>query len=104
MRKDPMETLPLFFRAVEKRLRDGDREYAGASFTRDPADLCSEVQEELADVCGWSFILWCRLNQIRALLETLDPEKGVEFNQDDVHRFQNYIKDLESKLNIGDSG
>jgi len=44
--------------------------------TRDPADLLSEIEEELLDVCGWSFVLWCRLHRLRVILDGSDVKEG----------------------------
>jgi hypothetical protein len=38
----------------------------GASTATRPAP--GEIKEELADVCGWAFVLWCRLNDLEQRL------------------------------------
>lgn len=50
-------------------MEQGARDYGERSFTRDPAGLPDEVMQELEDVCGWSFILWCRLRAIEEELK-----------------------------------
>jgi hypothetical protein len=61
-----------FAAAVETRLQQGATVYGGASFQRDPADLAGEIEQELLDVCAWSFILWCRVRALREQeMETL---------------------------------
>ena len=52
-------------REVEKRLEKGAREYGDSSMERDTDDLLVEIQEELADVTGWSFILWRKIELLR---------------------------------------
>jgi len=58
-----------FVAMVAERLEQGRRAYGDASFDRDPAELAGEIEEELADVCGWAFVLWCRLRNLRERLE-----------------------------------
>ncbi len=52
---------PEFAEVVRTRLEKGQAEYGGASFQRPPEELVDEIAEELADVCGWAFVLWCRI-------------------------------------------
>lgn len=49
-----------------KRLEAGEREYGDVSFQRPMGELVDEVCEELLDVCGWSFVMWCRLQERKA--------------------------------------
>jgi hypothetical protein len=60
---------PEFAAHVEARLLVGREVYGERSFEKPPAELAGEVEEELLDVCGWSFILWTRVRAIRAALE-----------------------------------
>jgi len=57
-----------FAAAVEARLQQGAEIYRDASFHRDPVDLVGEIEQELLDVCAWSFILWCRVRALRNLV------------------------------------
>lgn len=41
---------------------------------RPATELIAEVQEELADVCGWSAILWSRLQRLRDAAARIDHE------------------------------
>lgn len=61
-----MESWQEFMEAVRLRMEKGRQTYGDASFSRTPLELAGEVEEELLDVCGWSFILWSRL---RVLVE-----------------------------------
>ena len=54
-----------FVSAVASRLCVGEREYGNRSFARPPLELVGEIEEELFDVCAWSFILWRRIRALR---------------------------------------
>lgn len=69
--KDADLAWPLFASLVAKRLEAGRREYGDRSFSKDPRELVREVEEELFDVCGWAFILWSRMHNVRVALEGL---------------------------------
>lgn len=65
-----------FTRHVWCRLQMGEKEYQGKSFSEDPFVLLGEIKEEVADVMGWGFILWCRLNDMqKQIMEMKDKEK-----------------------------
>jgi hypothetical protein len=53
-----------FTAAVGKRLAKGQRAYDDRSLVAPPSALAAELEEELLDVAGWGFLLWCR---VRAL-------------------------------------
>ena len=72
---------PLFRRKVLSRLQVGSREYGNGSFSRDPLSLLTEVKEELLDVCGWSYILFQRLERIERALSAAALQ--VEGDEDD---------------------
>ncbi len=63
---DPLSQFDAFIGAVRARLEKGRREYGEASFSRPPAELVGELEQEALDLAGWGFVLWCRL---RALSE-----------------------------------
>jgi hypothetical protein len=50
-----------FLEQVRARHEAGRAEYGDRSYALQPAQLAEEIQEELADVCGWSAVLWARL-------------------------------------------
>jgi len=50
--------------AVRLRMDQGREAYEDQSFTRPPEALAGEIKEELLDVCGWAFILRCRVAAI----------------------------------------
>ncbi len=64
----------VFVEAVETRLDKGAREYGERSFERPPGELVGEVMQELEDVVGWSFILWCRLRALEMPVGAREPE------------------------------
>ena len=78
--KDNLARFTEFARAVNARLEAGRASYGDASFSRHPAVLCGEVEQELLDVAGWGFILWCRM---RALRDALDGKAKTSTGPED---------------------
>lgn len=74
---DPLAAYPTFATAVRHRLDAGARVYGDRSFSAEPAELIREVQAELLDVCGWSFVLWTRLEAMRADLAANESPAGT---------------------------
>ena len=72
--RNPLDRWPEFAGTVRARLEKGQVEYGDASFKRPPDELLGEIEEELADVCGWAFVLWCRIYKLREKL----VEAGVD--------------------------
>lgn len=66
---DPLDRWPEFAEIIRKRLELGQQAYGDRSFSRDPAELVAEVQQELLDVCGWAYVLWIRLEAVRQALQ-----------------------------------
>ena len=58
------EDWPAFIESIQKRLRVGERDYGDSSFEVPLVKLVDEIQQELEDVAGWSFIMWSRLRQL----------------------------------------
>jgi hypothetical protein len=54
---------------IRQRLESGKRAYGDSSFERPEERLVTEIQQELLDVTGWSFILWHRLEALRSRVE-----------------------------------
>jgi hypothetical protein len=69
MRAGSVESWTHFSERVASRLEAGRREYGDRSFSKEPKAILAEVEQELFDVCGWSFILWCRLQTMSAALD-----------------------------------
>lgn len=57
-----------FAAIVSARLAKGREDYGDASFSADPERLLDELQQETADIAGWGFILWSRLQAMREAL------------------------------------
>lgn len=64
-----------FIKRIEMRMKQGERVYGETSFNRPLVDLGGEIREELEDVCGWSFIMWCRLRDME--LRMTDRQKAA---------------------------
>jgi hypothetical protein len=63
---------PEFAATVRGRLQVGAQAYGDTSFDL-PADrLAEEIEQELDDVMGWGFILWCRMRRLRAMMARLE--------------------------------
>jgi len=60
--------------ALRKMLHLGYLEYGDGSFGRRPTELSDEIEEEALDICGWGFILWVRLRELR---NKLAREEGI---------------------------
>jgi hypothetical protein len=60
---------PVFSKQIRDRLLIGAKTYGDCSFRKSPDKLIDEIGQELMDVVGWSFILWCKLLDIQAKLE-----------------------------------
>lgn len=70
-----------FTQRVHERLQKGAQEYGDKSFHLSPLELSGEIEEELFDILGWAFILWCRLQGLKAAVtRSMDAdieEKGI---------------------------
>lgn len=60
---------PMYEAQVRYRLLAGAQQYGDNSFTRPPSELLKEIAEELMDVTGWAFILWCRVQEMQEKLK-----------------------------------
>lgn len=67
--------LDRFVARLRQRLIRGAETYGDTSFKRPAAELVDEVQQELEDVCGWSLLLWTRLERVRRSADRI-VEKG----------------------------
>lgn len=68
--------LDLFVQRLRARLVAGAATYGDHSFTRPAAELVDEIQQELEDVCGWSLLLWIRLDRLRGAIEQQEQLGG----------------------------
>lgn len=63
---------------IRQRLVSGKENYGDKSFTQPLVSLIDEIQAELEDVAGWSFIQWTRLERGRKKLqEGLDGSENL---------------------------
>ena len=65
---DVLDGFPAFTRAVRSRLDAGREAYGDRSFSADPSVLVAELLQEALDLAGWGFVLFRRLESMRAAL------------------------------------
>ena len=65
---DPLAQWPAFADSVRARLDAGRVAYGDQSFTRDPAELIGELQQECLDLAGCGFVLHQRLEAMSRAL------------------------------------
>jgi hypothetical protein len=58
-----------FFELVRDRLEQSSQTCGDMPLVRPPLELVGEVEQELLDVCAWSFILWGRLQRVTRKLD-----------------------------------
>ena len=73
-RPDPLLQWGTFARQVRDRLELGRGVYGDKSFAADPAELLAELQQEALDLAGWAFVLFTRIQQMRAALTESEGE------------------------------
>jgi hypothetical protein len=66
------EEWPIFAEEVQARLAMGAEIYGDQSFDAASDRLVVEIQQELMDVLGWGFILWCRFQALKTKLAELE--------------------------------
>lgn len=62
---EALQRWPEYTAEVFARLEMGKRTYGDDSFERPLERLLVEIQQELMDVCGWSFIMWSRIEAMK---------------------------------------
>ncbi len=68
------ERANVFFARIRARLHKGKEEYGDASFDRPVAELLDEIEQEILDIPGWTFVLWERLERLRKQVKELGEE------------------------------
>ncbi len=63
---------PAFTSVVRDRLEVGAHAYGDSSFDMPAGKLALEIEQEMLDVMGWGFILWCRMQTLKAKLERFE--------------------------------
>lgn len=61
----------IYFAELRQRLRVGAECYGDKSFDKTNERLAQEIQEELLDVAGWGFILWEKMQRLKAKMALL---------------------------------
>lgn len=59
----------VYFDALRERLRVGAECYGEKSFDKTDGRLLQEIQEEILDIAGWSYILWAKINRLKKRIE-----------------------------------
>lgn len=54
-----------FHKIMKSRLQSGFLSYGDGSFDRKVTSLLDEIEQELLDVVGWSYILWSRIHHAK---------------------------------------
>lgn len=72
----PLRDFPVFAEEVRAKLVRGQTLFEDRNFSKTPVELLDEVQAELVDVMGWSYLLWSRLNAARHALERVEVASG----------------------------
>jgi len=67
---------PTFAAATLKKMEAGALEYGDVSFDVSSGKLAAEIEQELLDVVGWGFILWNRIQNLKAKLAELEARSG----------------------------
>ena len=65
-----------FLNKMKARLQAGFIEYGDGSFERCPLSLLNEVEEEILDQIGWSYIQLVRIQKTREKLQHLTAQVG----------------------------
>jgi len=75
---DPLREFTVFTSRVLDRLHQGQQRYGEVGFTWEPSKLIGEIEEELFDVMGYGYILWCRLKSLKQSLGLAieEPDRG----------------------------
>lgn len=115
---DPLARYPEFTAAVGERLEAGADAYGDRSFSLSPASLVAELEQEALDLAGWGYVLWHRLERMRAAAERLPvarpdmayaaaPSKQslvvvVDTREQTDLPFSNGVETTRAKLDYGD--
>ena len=62
---------PIYQSQVRDRLCVGAEQYGDGSFTSDLDRTFNNIAEELLDVSGWAFILWCKLKTLQETIRNV---------------------------------
>ena len=65
----PLTEQEQYFRELEKRLKAGAEAYGDSSFGKSENSLLKEIQEEILDIAGWSYILWAKIERLKSSID-----------------------------------
>jgi hypothetical protein len=65
---DTLDDFEDFSARVRRRLESGRIEYGDQSFKADSLVLLDEIEQELLDINGWSYVLFARIRKLRRSL------------------------------------
>ena len=55
-----------YFEQLRARIRVGAEGYGDKSFEKTEGRLLQEIQEEILDIAGWSYILWAKIERLKS--------------------------------------
>ncbi len=71
------ESFPRFIEEMRQALETGKVTYGDNSFLCDADKIFDEIQGELRDNADWSFIQWCKIEELRRLMaEAISAKKN----------------------------
>lgn len=62
----PLTEKEKYFWELEKRLKIGAECYGDKSFDKTEGRLLQDIQEEILDIAGWSYILWAKIERLKS--------------------------------------
>jgi hypothetical protein len=77
---------PKFRELMEARFTAGHIQYGDRVFLRPPPKTIAEIEQELLDVVGWGFILWCRLRRLDSGCELAGEVQRLREENQDLRR------------------
>ncbi len=67
-----------FLENVRARLAKGFQEYGNQSVGRPALNTRAEILEEIEDIAGWAFVMWCQARQrLEAVAERIDAKHST---------------------------
>lgn len=67
-----------FIDTLTQRMEDGYWTYGDKSLNQPVPTTLKELEQELIDIPGWSYIAWRRIRQIRRKMETISKVSETE--------------------------
>ena len=87
-----MNAIDDFLALVETRLAAGEQQYGNQSFVRPVAATCNELEQELADLPGWLYVLWCQ------------AARKLDMTKDQKTLRPTFLENLRRRLHRNDRG